>query len=541
MHPLRPLHSRAIRVLVATAVVALAGLALPLRGAEAAPFGPNSVWTAPLARSAPLASRTSAMVRELARQTTLSGGAWIDTSQWSSPFYTVPAGQPRVRVALDDYSPALQADFESVPLPDDALPARGTDAHLALHQPGTDTYWEFWGLARRSDGWHARWGGKIAHVSTSPGYFPYPFGSTATGLPLAGGLIRLDELRAGRIDHALAVNIPEPEANTFAWPASRTDGTATGPAAIPEGTRFRLDPNLDIDALGLPRVTTVMARAAQQYGIVVTDRGGSVAFKAEDPAQFGSNPYPALFGGRAPDELLSRFPWQRLQVVRATSDVFGPSDPGAPPAGPHPRPRVMPRATPARPPFVVRALGDGFSAGGFPSLTASGLHAARIAVGAPVDFANLSLSRSTPAEWAGGRGTSRRRAELGRRLHRLEADHPSLVTVGLGADLLRSHPACARTRRCAARLVSANRVRSNTRRLLTRLTAHTRADVLLVLIPLPRGARAAGARQVNAALRRAAAGLSKRVVVVSPPRSAGQRAIASLALRRYARALAARR
>ena len=35
-------------------------------------------------------------------------------------------------------------------------------------------------------------------------------------------------------------------AGVFSWPAQRTDGLLDSPDAIPEGARFRLDPNLDI-------------------------------------------------------------------------------------------------------------------------------------------------------------------------------------------------------------------------------------------------------------------------------------------------------
>ena len=31
-----------------------------------------------------------------------------------------------------------------------------------MYQPSTDTLWEFWLMRRAADGWHARWGGKLA-------------------------------------------------------------------------------------------------------------------------------------------------------------------------------------------------------------------------------------------------------------------------------------------------------------------------------------------------------------------------------------------
>ncbi len=60
----------------------------------------------------------------------------------------------------------------------------------------------------------------------------------------------------------------------------------------------------------------MMAEAAQRYGIVIRDRSGVVAFYAQDPKPSGRDPYPAIFGGTYPDELLAKFPWGRLQVLK---------------------------------------------------------------------------------------------------------------------------------------------------------------------------------------------------------------------------------
>jgi hypothetical protein len=276
-------------------------------------FAPSSFWNARLSPTTPVAADSPSLVRELHRQVG-SAGTWINSSEYSTPVYTVGADQPTVRVTLDTTYPTLQADFAAVPLPADARPARGTDRHLTVYQPATDTLWEFWQARRTEDGWHARWGGKMTNVSRNPGHFPAPLGATGTSLPLLGGLIRIDELRAGRIDHALALAIPAPQADAFVWPAQRTDGVSRSRRAIPEGTRLRLDPRVDVARLGLPRAARAMAFAAQRYGIVVRDFSGAVTFYAEDPGT-GPNPYRAMYGGRYPDTLLASFPWARLQVI----------------------------------------------------------------------------------------------------------------------------------------------------------------------------------------------------------------------------------
>jgi hypothetical protein len=246
-------------------------------------------------------------------------GPWIATHAYSVPVYTVGAEVPAVHVTLDTNKPLLQRDFDAVPIPDGAHAAAGTDQHLVIFQPTTDTMWEFWHARQLSDGWHAGWGGKMTNVSTNPGYFANPYGASATSLPLLGGLMTEYELKNRQIDHALALALPLTAAGTFTWPAQRSDGRTVGPTAIPEGTRFRIDPTLDLSTLKLTPVGLAMARAAQKYGIIVRDGAQCVVFYGEDPTTLPWDSYPGLFGGLYPDEVLAGFPWSRLQVVAPPS------------------------------------------------------------------------------------------------------------------------------------------------------------------------------------------------------------------------------
>jgi hypothetical protein len=284
--------------------------------ADARFFAPTSVWNRPLPARTPPAPDSSTLVAELRRQVR-SAGPWIATTRFSVPIVRVGARQRRVRVKLDTGYAPLRRDFASVPVPRGARPAPGSDHHLVVWQPATDTMWEFWLMQRRADGWHARWGAKLRHVSRSPGVNPAPTGATASGLPLVGGLMTLAELRRGRIDHALAIAIPSTRARVAAWPATRTDGQDPRRTAIPEGTRFRLDPRLDVGRLGLPPAARAMARAAQRYGIIVRDKAGAVVFYGQEPPRSRPQAYHSVFHGTYPNQLLARFPWDRLQVVRS--------------------------------------------------------------------------------------------------------------------------------------------------------------------------------------------------------------------------------
>lgn len=296
-------------------------------------FSPQGFWNTPVPAGAPLEAGSAKAIGELdseveAEQSDRSG-PWIGTTRYSVPIYTVGADQPTVQVKLTSqvFSPALQAAFEEVPLPPGAEPSGGTDGHLVVWQPSTDRMWEFWRLVQGPEGPQASWGGAMREVSENPGFYgpeawPHAepwWGASASSLPIAGGLITLEDLRLGEIDHAVAMAVPEVRAGVYASPAKRSDGKSTDPLALPEGAHLRLDPGLDIGALHLPRLTRLIAEAAQRYGIFIRDGAGSVQLFAQDPVNASSNPYTGpggYFEGRYPDQLLASFPWDRLQLLR---------------------------------------------------------------------------------------------------------------------------------------------------------------------------------------------------------------------------------
>ncbi len=319
---------------------AVAALAATSRSAQQRPaphfrfFSPTSFWNTPADGAEALDPRSAALAGALAEevQGELADGEGpsISTTRYGVPVYTVPAEQPTVRVALRSPTPApaLQAAFEAVPLPADAKPTGGSDANLVVYQPASDRLWEFWRLRRGAEGPEASWGGAMEHVSSNPGVYgpeAWPeakpwWGSSASSLSIAGGLIRLEDLRRGSINHALALAVPDVRAGVFALPAQRSDGQSSDPRSLPEGAHLRLDPKLDLDALAMPPLTRMIAEAAQRYGIFVRDGAGVVHFFGEDPVTIApKNPYAGphgYFEGRYPGQLLASFPWGRLQVLR---------------------------------------------------------------------------------------------------------------------------------------------------------------------------------------------------------------------------------
>ena len=304
-------------------------------------FAPDSVWNAPLATTAPLDPSNATLVRTLqntvAQNMAAGWGPWIGTDG-TSPLYTVPANQPTVPVRLDAgaWNGALQQALDAVPIPPNAQPAAGPDGHLTVWQPSTDRMWELFQAQRMADGWHASYGGAMANVSRSPGYYDtssWPglsqpsWGATATSLPVIAGTIMIDELKAGVIPHALA-------STSRGRSPTSTRGRRSAPmAAAPTRTpslRARASawiPTVDLARLNLPPMTRMMAVAAQRYGMIVRDQTGhAVSFFAENPAQYGTDPYTSpggFFGGPNPSAVVAGFPWQYLQLVKMSVRTAG--------------------------------------------------------------------------------------------------------------------------------------------------------------------------------------------------------------------------
>ncbi len=297
-------------------------------------FSPSSFWNTETSVTEPLDTASTALMAnfnaEVDAEIAAEKGPSLNAERWSIPVYTVAADQPLVKVKQDGETAApLQAAWSKVPVPPDAVGAAGTDKHLVVWQPSTDKLWEFWHFEGSAGHFTAHWGGAMEHVSQNPGVYgpaawpgaTYGWGASATSLSIAGGLITIEDLERGEINHALALGIPQVRAGVFTTPAYRGDGTSLNPLSLPEGAHLRLDPKLDLESLHLPHFTYMLAKAAQRYGIYVRSRAGVIAFFGQDPTPTGTNPYhgpngAGVFEGRNRLELLSAFPWSHLQLTQ---------------------------------------------------------------------------------------------------------------------------------------------------------------------------------------------------------------------------------
>jgi hypothetical protein len=297
-------------------------------------FDSGSYVNTKLSASTPIDPNSAALVQRIVDDAH-TYGTHINAWTCSAPVYRVPATQARVQVKTagdNANNQALQAQWNDVPLPSNAKAADCTDQTLIVYQPATDTMWEFWHFKKDVLGRPtADFGGRMPNVSTNPGHFTDPpgtgYGASATSIPYLVGLQTIAEATATggpRFDHVIAFAMPSSDGHV--WPAQREDAEDLNPMPlnpVPEGKRFRFPPGLDLSALGLPPYALAIAKAIQDYGMVLRDRGGTVSFYAEDPTPTGSNPYPAVWGTPYADQnnLLKNFPWDKLVAV---ADTTGP-------------------------------------------------------------------------------------------------------------------------------------------------------------------------------------------------------------------------
>ena len=146
----------------------------------------------------------------------------------------------------------------------------GSDAHVLVASSNCHLY-ELYGASRTSAGWSAASGAVFDLRSNAL----RPDGWTsadAAGLPILPGLVRLDEVRDGHIDHALRFTIARTQRG-YIHPATHQAGS-TGDANVPPmGARFRLKASFDTSKFH--GAAKVVLDALKKYGMIVADNGSN--------------------------------------------------------------------------------------------------------------------------------------------------------------------------------------------------------------------------------------------------------------------------
>jgi hypothetical protein len=196
-------------------------------------------------------------------------------SEGGDPFFTVHCTKPWGRCALEGMR---------IQIPDAARVPGGSDGHMTVVDQSTGWEYDMWQVKDKPEGGGtivASWGGRTRIDGDGLGS-----DAVAGEYGTMAGIMRAEELQAGKIDHALFlfVNCDSGEA---VYPAVH-DGRACSRIGLPDehapamGTRFQLVmTDAEIDALHAPPWKEAILRAMRDYGMYVGDTGGSWGIKEE--------------------------------------------------------------------------------------------------------------------------------------------------------------------------------------------------------------------------------------------------------------------
>jgi hypothetical protein len=185
---------------------------------------------------------------------------------------------------------AIEGD--EVHVPDSARSAGGSDGHITIVDQTTGWEYDMWGVTRKSGGvLVANWGGKTRIDGDGLGS-----AAVAAGYGTMAGKIRVEELEAGKIDHALFISV-NCDSGKYVYPAIQGGRSCSSIGesdnnAPSMGMRIQLDmSSAQIDNLDVPSWKKTILHAMADYGMYIGDTGNSWAIAIEGGTGYTSLGY----------------------------------------------------------------------------------------------------------------------------------------------------------------------------------------------------------------------------------------------------------
>jgi hypothetical protein len=259
------------------AAVALAS-AHPLRGARHCPVFPrDNPWNQRVDKL-PVVPDSARLVSSIGL------GAYVHPDFGSGTWEGAPIGIPNMTVSRRqrrvpvNFGYAGESDRGPYPIPRRAPIEGGRssdgDRHVIVVDRGRCRLYELFAAYPVAGG--KRWRAGSGAIWNLRSNHLRPRGWTsadAAGLPILPGLARYDEVKRGKIGHALRFTAYNIRWN-YVYPARHSDGDSGSPDAPPMGTRFRL--RRGFDTSGFPPQSKVILRALKRYGMILADTGAPI-------------------------------------------------------------------------------------------------------------------------------------------------------------------------------------------------------------------------------------------------------------------------
>jgi len=264
-------------------------------------FPASNVWHADVSRL-PVHRSSAAYVASIGAtngvKADFGAGLW-EGGPIGIPITAVAPGQAGVKVT---FRYASESDRGPYPIPTNAKieggPGSRGDRHIILYDRARCHAYELFAAYLRADGsWQAGSGAVFdlrANAMRPRGWTS----ADAAGLSILAGLVRYEEVAAGRIDHAIRVTAPRTR-DAYVWPASHAASDITDPAFPPMGLRLRLESSVDISRL--PKQARIVAEAMKRYGLILADNGSPWYISGAPDERWSNDALRALGGLRGSD------------------------------------------------------------------------------------------------------------------------------------------------------------------------------------------------------------------------------------------------
>jgi hypothetical protein len=264
--------------------MALAALALvlaipasggPVKGAPKCRLFPaNNHWNLRVDKL-PVLPNSDAMVRGIGADDTLHpdfGSGLYEGRPIGIPFTTVSKSQRRVNVSFEY---ADESDRGPYPIPPNAPIEGGAssdgDRHVIVVDRDRCKLYELYAAYPQNGGASWRAGsGAIFNLRSNKVRKAGYTSADAAGLPILPGLARYEDVKRGKIDHALRFTVSRSR-RAYIYPARHFASSNTDPDLPAMGQRLRLKASFDTS--GYPRQARVILNALKRYGMIMADNG----------------------------------------------------------------------------------------------------------------------------------------------------------------------------------------------------------------------------------------------------------------------------
>jgi len=255
------------------------------------PFPAANAWNQDISAAA-VDSNSSAIIGSIGTGTSVHadfGSGLYSGSKIGIPYVIVDSTQTLVPITFTAYGsesdPGPMPVPSSGPIEGDPQPGTG-DRHVLVLSKDNCFLYELYGAYPGSNG---SWSADSAAVwdMTATSQRPYTWTSAdAAGLPIFPGLVRYDEVAAGKISHALRFTVSQSRA-AFVAPATHLASSSTSSSLPPMGARLRLKSSFDIS--GYSAANQVILKALKQYGMILADNGSSIYISGAPDDRWDNN------------------------------------------------------------------------------------------------------------------------------------------------------------------------------------------------------------------------------------------------------------